>query len=64
MTGSCEFDPIDNDDNWEMIHLEPLGWNKAVIYEAKLFHNVYVKPEMYQDNFRTSINVFTHGPKI
>jgi hypothetical protein len=63
MHGACEFDPIDNDDNWEMIHLEPVAWNKAVIYEARLFHNVYVKPEMYQDDFRTSINIFTHGSK-
>lgn len=55
----CEYDPIDNDENWMMYHLEQMEWNKIVFYEANLFHNVFVKPDMYKNEFRTSINIFS-----
>lgn len=55
----CEYDPIDNDENWTMYHIEPMEWNKIVFYEANLFHNAFVKPDMYKNEFRTSINLFS-----
>ena len=61
LLGACEFDPIDNDDDWQMIHLETMEWNKLIVYEGNLFHNVFIKPGMYTDCYRTSINVFTDG---
>ncbi len=57
----CEFNTIDNDDNWTMYHLESMEWNKVVVYEAGLFHNAFVKPDMYKNEYRTSINLFALG---
>lgn len=59
LLGKAEVDTIDNDENWTMYYVSPMEWNKAVIYEAHLFHNAIIKPGMYTGNeFRTSINIF------
>ena len=56
---TTEIDTIDNDENWTMYHVVPMEWNKAVIYEAGLFHSPIIKPGMYTgDEYRTSINIF------
>jgi hypothetical protein len=60
LLGEAEVDTIDNDENWTMYHVVPMEWNKAVIYEAGLFHSPIIKPGMYTgDEYRTSINIFT-----
>lgn len=34
-------DSWDNEDHWEMVHYVPMKFNRATIYESKLFHSRY-----------------------
>lgn len=58
-TGKDVWMPIKNDENWEMYHLEKMKWNKIVVYEGDLFHNVFFEKGDYTDQYRTSINLFS-----
>lgn len=52
------YSPIRDDDHFEMYHLEEQQFNRLVIYEGHLFHNLFVEEGRYKNNTRNSFAMF------
>lgn len=53
-----DFDSIDEDENWECYHKEPVVKNRLIIHPGNLWHSAYVKSKYNYEDLRYSIALF------
>lgn len=52
------YDSIDEDENWECYHKEPVVKNRLIIHAGNLYHSAYVKSKYDYEDLRYSIALF------
>jgi hypothetical protein len=43
---------VDEQDDWEMLHLAEMKYNRMVLYPGSYFHSMHVTRDMYNDDWR------------
>lgn len=53
-----DYDSIDEDENWECYHKEPVVKNRLIIHAGNLYHSAYLKSKYDYEDLRYSIALF------
>jgi len=48
----------DSNDDWELLHLVPMKFNRAIFYPSSIFHSAYIKENDFTENYRTTQSIF------
>jgi len=48
--GNFEYEEFRGDDEWEMYHLEPVKYNRAIFYNGNNFHSAFIPEGSYQNH--------------
>ena len=51
----------DSNEEWELIDLIPMKFNRAIFYPGNIFHSGYIKRDWFLDNYRITQNIFAGG---
>ena len=49
---------VDTNNEWELLHLVPMKFNRAIFYPSSIFHSAYIKENYFTETYRLTQSIF------